>query len=129
MNFYEFPIPAQINGSQLKAELKCDEVYIRDNCIGCGNCERNCPYGVIQMAATAPEKPGLFNWLLFGAGPGPGEAPHKAGPADQGPKKAVKCDMCRDLSGGPACVRACPTGAAIRIGPEKFVELIHDTLR
>lgn len=31
MNFYEFPIPAQINGVQLKAELKCDEVYIRDN--------------------------------------------------------------------------------------------------
>lgn len=105
------------------------EVYIRDNCIGCGNCERNCPYGVIQMAATAPEKPGLFSWLLFGAGPGPGEAPHPTGAADKGPKKAVKCDMCRDLGGGPACVRACPTGAAIRIGPEKFVELIHDTLR
>lgn len=105
------------------------EVYIRDNCIGCGNCERNCPYGVIQMAATAPEKPGLFSWLLFGAGPGPGGAapPNKSG--EGSPKKAVKCDMCRDLRGGPACVRACPTGAAIRIGPEKFVELIHDTTR
>ena len=106
------------------------EVYIRDNCIGCGNCERNCPYGVIQMAATAPEKPGLFSWLLFGAGSGPGEAPHNAGTKEaKGPKKAVKCDMCRDQAGGPACVRACPTGAAIRIGPEKFVALIHDTAR
>ena len=113
------------------------EVYIRDNCIGCGNCERNCPYGVIQMATAAPEKPGLFSWLLFGAGPGPGEVPASQdaaskGPnagAGKGPKKAVKCDMCRDLTGGPACVRACPTGAAIRIGPEKFVELVHDTLR
>jgi ferredoxin len=28
--------------------------------------------------------------------------------------------MCKDLSGGPACVRACPTGAAIRISPEEF---------
>ena len=29
MNFYEFDIPAQINGTQLKQELGCSEVYIR----------------------------------------------------------------------------------------------------
>jgi CRP-like cAMP-binding protein/Fe-S-cluster-containing hydrogenase component 2/thioredoxin reductase len=98
------------------------EVYIRDNCIGCGNCEHNCPYGVIQMAAEAPAKPGLWSWLLFGAGPGPGEDPAARHDKDA-PKKAVKCDMCKDLAGGPACVRACPTGAAIRISPEKFVQL------
>jgi NAD-dependent dihydropyrimidine dehydrogenase PreA subunit len=28
--------------------------------------------------------------------------------------------LCKDLKGGPSCVRACPTGAAIRISPEKF---------
>ncbi|SVD07222.1 uncharacterized protein METZ01_LOCUS360076, partial [marine metagenome] len=38
-----------------------------------GNCQRNCPYGVIQMAPEPPKKPGLFSWLLFGKGPGPGE--------------------------------------------------------
>ncbi len=102
------------------------EVFIADNCIGCGNCKRNCPYGVIQMAAKPPTKPGLLSWLLFGAGSGPGEAPHddadaKKDPAKAAaPKKAVKCDMCKDLSGGPACVRACPTGAAVRISPEEF---------
>jgi Fe-S-cluster-containing hydrogenase component 2 len=37
-------------------------------------------------------------------------------------KKAVKCDMCKDLPGGPACVRACPTGAAIRVSPERFLD-------
>jgi Fe-S-cluster-containing hydrogenase component 2/CRP-like cAMP-binding protein/thioredoxin reductase len=95
------------------------EVYIADNCIGCGNCERNCPYGVIHMASKPPAKPGLLSWLLLGAGPGPGEAPKAKGKTDDA-KKAVKCDMCKDLPGGPACVRSCPTGAAIRISPEEF---------
>ena len=31
MNFYEFPIPANINGEQLKAELKCNDVYVTGN--------------------------------------------------------------------------------------------------
>ncbi len=98
------------------------EVFIADNCIGCGNCERNCPYGVIKLTGKAKKKPGLLAWLLFGAGPGPGEAPYKKKSKDgpQEEKKAVKCDMCKDLPGGAACVRACPTGAAIRISPEEF---------
>jgi len=98
------------------------EVFIADNCIGCGNCERNCPYGVIHMAAKPPKKPGLLQWLLFGRGSGPGEAPYEKKNKDAAPKakKAVKCDMCKGISGGPACVRSCPTGAAIRISPEEF---------
>jgi CRP-like cAMP-binding protein/thioredoxin reductase/ferredoxin-like protein FixX len=98
------------------------EVYIRDNCIGCGNCERNCPYDVIQMESAPAPKPGLWPWLLLGSGPGPGKAAHDESKSDA-PKRAVKCDMCKDLGGGPACVRACPTGAAIRISPEQFVVL------
>jgi Fe-S-cluster-containing hydrogenase component 2/thioredoxin reductase len=102
------------------------EVFIQDNCIGCGNCENNCPYGVIQMAYRPPPKPGIWSWLLFGSGPGPGQSFAKSevprGPDEQ--KKAVKCDMCKDLAGGPACVRACPTGAAVRLSPEDFVDLV-----
>jgi Fe-S-cluster-containing hydrogenase component 2 len=30
--------------------------------------------------------------------------------------------MCKGIDGGPACVRACPTGAAIRVGPTEFLE-------
>ncbi|MDZ7825015.1 MAG: 4Fe-4S dicluster domain-containing protein [Gammaproteobacteria bacterium] len=102
------------------------EVFIQDNCIGCGNCEDNCPYGVIQMAYRPPPKPGIWSWLLFGSGPGPGQnfAKSEVPPGPDEQKKAVKCDMCKDLAGGPACVRACPTGAAVRLSPEDFVDLV-----
>jgi len=100
------------------------EVYIDETCIGCGNCQRNCPYGVIRMEKVPPRKPPLLAWLLAGLGPGPGEPSRtwierRASP--ETPKKAVKCDMCAGISGGPACVRACPTGAAIRVAPEQFL--------
>jgi len=97
------------------------EVYVQDSCIGCGNCERNCPYGVIQMASGKEKAPGLLRWLLTGKGPAPGKRQPLADGSSE--KKAVKCDMCKDLSGGPACVRACPTGAAIRMSPSDFVTL------
>ena len=105
------------------------EVFIDDTCIGCGNCQRNCPYGVIRMDAKPPQKPSLIQWLLFGKGPGPGEAPYswrkQAAEQDgtERPKTAIKCDMCSGIDGGPACVRACPTGAAIRVSPDKFLSV------
>lgn len=104
------------------------EVFIDDTCIGCGNCQRNCPYGVIRMDSVPPKKPGLLSWMLFGAGPGPGEPSKKwryknAEPGVEKPKKAIKCDMCSGIDGGPACVRACPTGAAIRVSPEDFLSV------
>jgi cGMP-dependent protein kinase 2 len=102
------------------------EVFIDDTCIGCGNCQRYCPYGVIRMDKVPPKKPGILNWLLFGFGPGPGEpdknwVAENSDPAVEKPKKAIKCDMCAGIKGGPACVRACPTGAAIRVAPEEFL--------
>jgi CRP-like cAMP-binding protein/Fe-S-cluster-containing hydrogenase component 2/thioredoxin reductase len=101
------------------------EVYVEDSCIGCGNCERNCPYGVIQMASEKEAAPSLLNWLLTGKGTAPGERQALDGPGAKKTaiKKAVKCDMCKDLDGGPACVRACPTGAALRMSPSEFVNL------
>jgi CRP-like cAMP-binding protein/thioredoxin reductase len=102
------------------------EVWIDDQCIGCGNCERGCPYGVIQMAAVPSKKPGLLSWLLFGSGPGPGEDKSPDALAKRsGAKHAVKCDMCKDIANGPACVRACPTGAAIRIEPSQLLRVMR----
>ena len=98
------------------------EVYINDSCIGCGNCERNCPYGVIQMAYPKEENSNFWNLMLFNAGEKPGNNKVKQG---DNIKKAVKCDMCKDIAGGAACVRACPTGAANRISPEDFIKVVN----
>lgn len=102
------------------------EVFISDACIGCGNCERNCPYGVIQMAYPTEKKfkPGLLAWLAFGLGPSPGES-EQSHNHDQA-KKAVKCDMCKGQKGGAACVRACPTGAAMRVSPDRFLDFADE---
>jgi len=105
------------------------EVFISDACIGCGNCQRACPYGVIQMDKPPPPKPSLMKWMLFGMGPGPGQPDYEwrkkaaAKQTTESPKLAIKCDMCSGKSGGPACVRACPTGAAIRVSPDAFLSV------
>jgi len=107
------------------------EVYINETCIGCGNCQANCPYDVIRMVYDAPKKQGLWSWLLFATGHGPGEEPEytPTSAAKEKGKKAAKCDACVGVDGGPACVRACPTGAAIRMGPEQFVDLVEERKR
>ena len=86
------------------------EVYIKENCIGCGNCEANCPYDNIFMVHPEPKRH-LFSWLFDLV---------RGGDDDGGRQVAVKCDLCRDVDGGPACVRCCPTGAAIRLTPDEY---------
>lgn len=96
------------------------EVMIADTCIGCGNCAKNCPYNAIELRVKPPpRKTGLLSWLLFGSGGPLGERPAKYDANSI--KKAYKCDLCHGKDGGPACVRACPTGAAFRISPEVYL--------
>ncbi len=94
------------------------EVYIKSNCIGCGNCERNCPYGNIFMVHKEPKK-SITGWIksIFGKGKHEDAIEQTF---------AVKCDLCRGISGGPACVRGCPTGAAIRLTPEQYRETLEE---
>ena len=90
------------------------EIVIRDSCIGCGNCIRNCPYGVIQLVYDKPSTSWFSLSRIFS-----GFKQHEKGPA-----KAAKCDMCSTLPGGPACVRSCPTGAALRVNPSDFMTVM-----
>jgi putative YpdA family bacillithiol system oxidoreductase len=95
------------------------EVYVDEaKCIGCGNCAANCPYGVIFMMHQKP-KTGALGRLLGLIGVTSEETT-----PDEQLTKAVKCDLCRNDSAGPACVRSCPTGAAFRVSPAEFFDRI-----
>lgn len=86
------------------------EVLVQDNCIGCGRCVSNCPYDAISLATrpVARARWASLDWLRPSA---------RHAPAQPASFTATKCDMCSGLAGGPACVLACPTGAAMRVSP------------
>ncbi|GAB5451213.1 MAG: hypothetical protein Hals2KO_15410 [Halioglobus sp.] len=98
------------------------EVYIDNSCIGCGNCEANCPYNAIKMAHTPPPQVSFWSRLLGSEGKNKND---RAGASvRKDPALAVKCDACIGLDHGPACVNACPTGAAFRLGPDPVSDII-----
>lgn len=101
-------------------------VVIQDTCIGCGNCESNCPYGAITLSYPVKRKGNFLSWLMLGKGDAPGKRTASVSEKEKEKgKKSMKCDACSSNPGGPACVRACPTGAAQRISPEQFIQLIE----
>jgi Fe-S-cluster-containing dehydrogenase component len=75
------------------------DVDINDNCIGCQNCARKCPYGNITMRPLD----------------------EKERPSPEVTQRAIKCNLCRgyDYSN---CVHECPRGAILRVDPLKFFE-------
>jgi Fe-S-cluster-containing dehydrogenase component len=75
-------------------------VRINDRtCIGCSTCANSCPYDNIQMVEIRDRRGAVIMDAT----------------THQPIAKATKCDLCVDLSGGPACQRACPHDALIRI--------------
>jgi Fe-S-cluster-containing dehydrogenase component len=84
----------------ISRQLDEGAVTINDQtCIGCGTCSKNCPYDAIRMVEVRDDR-GMFIRAT----------------KDQKPiVKATKCDLCVDYWGGPACQRACPHDALVRI--------------
>ena len=105
------------------------EVIIdQETCIGCEKCADDCPYDVISMVsagAGARGKANWLTWLLEGVGLA-GRNGRTSDAGDKSEKKAVKCDLCRNTGGTPACVTACPTGAAARVEPEAYMTWLRE---
>ena len=84
----------------ISRNLENGEVTINDEtCIGCATCYKNCPYDAIRMVQI---RDGVGRAVLD-------EQTHAP------IRKATKCDLCADQLGGPACQRACPHDALVRV--------------
>jgi len=70
-----------------------------DTCIGCATCANACPYDNIRMVEVRDNS---GSYILD-------EDTNRA------IVKATKCDLCIDQAGGPACQRACPHDALVRM--------------
>jgi len=82
------------------------DIVIKDWCIGCGLCAKQCPYDNINLheftVLKKDENTGQLQEVVA--------------------KKATVCDFCGQHA-EPACVYACPHDAAHRVEPQKFFEL------
>jgi len=87
--------------------LDSGQMTIKDWCIGCGACAKNCPYDNITMHTMPPEMK---------------KDPHTGEVKEVVTKKATVCNLCQDQA-EPACVYACPHGAAVRVDPKEFFQL------
>ncbi len=81
-------------------DMATGTVRINDQtCIGCSTCANSCPYDNIRMVEIRDSRGAILV----------DDATH------QPILKATKCDLCVDHSGGPACQRACPHDALVRL--------------
>tara|TARA_B100000676_G_scaffold32829_1_gene31016 strand:+ start:5627 stop:7333 length:1707 start_codon:yes stop_codon:yes gene_type:complete len=79
------------------------------SCIGCSTCANACPYQNIRMVPIRDSEGTILR----------DSATHSP------ITKATKCDLCEDQLGGPACQRACPHDALVRMDMSDFDALTH----
>ena len=99
------------------------EVFVRDTCIGCGSCARNCDFGNISMAKSKSEAEfSLLDTVLGRTQPQSGSSSEQKETAKKGSDLiAVKCDVCFERNHA-ACVYNCPTEAIMRIDPRSYFD-------
>lgn len=107
--------------------------FVWDNCVGCAECTKGCPYDVIRLTEPPdPDAKESGSWLgklpllgnLFSqpASRAPLTAAERGYYKEQEVKgKAVKCDRCEGLP-FEACVYNCPCGAIERVPPSMIFD-------
>ena len=83
-----------------------------DKCIGCKSCVMACPFGAVSVATT--QVPVLMGDVRVGS---------------QTKSFVLKCDLCVDRPGGPACAEACPTKGLTLVDEERLAELTAERAR
>jgi Fe-S-cluster-containing dehydrogenase component len=102
------------------------EVFIRPSlCTGCGNCAKACPWDNIQMAprpaeSRAPNAVARVSTVVA-------RPAERSATPQRSAEIAVKCDLCHGYE-APACVEACPTGAVLRIDPQRDIAEVASVL-
>ncbi len=105
------------------------EVYHTDECIGCGNCARRCPFGNISIVDRQTDGAGLRmtdrvrSWIGGGRVTAGDHVAADDRVAAGGKKavrqRAVKCDLCMDFD-HLGCQHNCPTGAIKSVKPSEY---------
>jgi ferredoxin len=101
--------PIRISAADLGPDSRRTEIQIENNCIGCGLCAKNCPYGNINMHGEerldASTKRPVVQF------------------------RATTCDLCGDIVGNQwrdvSCVYACPHDAAHRVRGDELLTMLR----
>ena len=80
-----------------------------DNCIGCKSCVMACPFGAVTVVSS--EVPVLMGDVKVGS---------------RTKSFVLKCDLCVDRPGGPACAEACPTKGLVLVDEDRLEALVEE---